>query len=85
MMSSAQLSEESRVLNSEIKGIFFDGREDKTKALAFNNETNKYHPSQIQEEHYTITQAPEGKYLTIFHLLIIKRILKELVLNLQRE
>ena len=66
MMSSAQLTEESRVLESKIMGIFFDGREDKTKVLAFNNETKKYHPSQIQEEHYTITQEPEGKYLHHF-------------------
>ena len=66
MMSSAQHTEESRVLNSDIKGIFFDGRDDKTKALAFNYETKKYHPSQIQEEHYSLTQEPEGKYLHHF-------------------
>lgn len=66
MMSSTQLTEESRVLNSDIEGIFFDGRKDKTKILAFNSETNRYHPSQIQEEHYTMTQEPEGKYLNHF-------------------
>ena len=66
MMKSTQDSENERVLNDDIKGIFFDGREDKTKTLLLNKETNKYHPSLVSEEHYTITQEPEGKYLHHF-------------------
>ena len=66
MMYSAQLTEEARTLNTDIKGIFFDGRQDITKAIAFNQETGKFHPSLIKEHHYTLTQEPEGRYLHHF-------------------
>ena len=66
MMTSIQVSEEAKVLNDDIKGIFFDGRDDTTKTLTLNEETNRYYHSTISEEHYTITQEPEGKYLHHF-------------------
>ena len=66
MMTSTQVAEKARVLNDEIQGIFFDGRDDTTKTLTLKRATNKYYPSLISEEHYTITQEPEGKYLHHF-------------------
>ena len=66
MMTSTQVAEKARVLNDEIQGIFFDGRDDTTKTLTLKRATNRYYPSLISEEHYTITQEPEGKYLHHF-------------------
>ena len=65
-MDSVREFEESRVLDDDIQGIFFDGRKDKTKLLTHNNETGNYHSSVIEEEHYTMTQEPQGKYLHHF-------------------
>ena len=45
---------------------FFYGRADKTKVLTFQEETKKYHKSVITEEHYTLTQEPEGMYVHHF-------------------
>lgn len=66
MMTSTQEAEKARVLNDEIQGIFFDGRDDMTKKLTLKRATNRYYPSVISEEHYTITQEPAGKYLHHF-------------------
>ena len=65
-MKSAVVSDESRILDEEIQGIFFDGKKDLTKNLKFNEETGNFNPFQINEEHYTLTQKPEGKYLHHF-------------------
>ena len=65
-MNSAVVSDESRILDEEIQGIFFYGKKDLTKILKFNEETGNFHPFQINEEHYTLTQEPEGKYLHHF-------------------
>ena len=48
------------------KAFFFVGKKDLTKILKFNEETGNFHPFQINEEHYTLTQEPEGKYLHHF-------------------
>ena len=65
-MASAQLTEEARALDNDIKVIFLDGHVDKTKTLTFNRETGKFHQSLINEEHYTLMQEPEGRYLHHF-------------------
>ena len=55
----------NRIEEDKVKGIFFDGKKDKTtKILRFNEDTKHYH-SEIVEEHYTVTWEPAGKYL--FH------------------
>ena len=55
-----------RLDEDRVEGIFFDGKLDKTtKVLTFNDETKRYHSKTIEEEHYTCTWEPSGKYL--FH------------------
>ena len=66
IMSSAIISEESRILEDDVKGIFFDGKKDVTKVLKLNKESRKYYPAVIEEEHYTLTQEPLGRYLHHF-------------------
>ena len=56
----------NRIEEDKVKGIFFDGKKDKTtKILRFNEDTKHYHSEIVEEEHYTVTWEPAGKYL--FH------------------
>ena len=66
LMNSCKAAVEKNILENELQGIFLDGRKDKTKVLTRNEETGKYHPDVISEEHYTMTQEPEGKYIHHF-------------------
>ena len=66
LMKSAKIAEEVRISEEGLEGIFFDGKRDKTKIMARNEETGKFHPSVITEDHYTLTQEPQGKYLHHF-------------------
>lgn len=61
---NVQLDEEHQ-LNS-INCIFFDGRIDQTKIMVQAEENQKYYPSMLKEEHYTICKEPGGKYLWHF-------------------
>ena len=59
------LREETRqvLIESGILGILFDGRKDSTKTLT-RGDDGKLHPSEVEEEHYSICGAPGGEYLT---------------------
>ena len=50
------------VKNSNTKGVFFDGRKDKTKVLQYNHITKRYHLKITKENHITVTSEPDGKY-----------------------
>ena len=66
VMASSKEVLRNRMQIDPIRGIFFDGKNDKhTKVLIFDEETNRRYPSEISEEHYTVTWEPSGKYL--FH------------------
>ena len=47
---------------SEIKGIFFDGRKDRTKTMEFDEKTMRYHQTITKENHISVTSEPDGKY-----------------------
>jgi hypothetical protein len=50
----------------KIKGLYFDGKLDKTtKVLRLDEDTGRFHPETVAEEHYSVTWEPSGKYL--FH------------------
>lgn len=44
--------------------ISFDGKKDETGALEHNEETNRYHPRVITEDHYTINFHPNSMFYT---------------------
>ena len=44
------------------KGLYFDGRKDKTLILIKDPTTGRYHPRPKKESHITITSEPYGKY-----------------------
>ena len=58
------LREESRhtLIESGLTGILFDGRKDTTKTLT-RGDDGKLHPSEVEEEHYSICEVPGGEYL----------------------
>ena len=66
IIRSTKISEENRLLEEEIQGLFFDGKKDSTLALKLNEESAKNHPAVKDEEHYTLTQEPQGKYVHHF-------------------
>lgn len=45
-----------------LKGVYFDGRKDKTKIRLKKN--NKYYMKEVSEEHITLLQEPGERYLT---------------------
>ena len=47
---------------SDIKGIFFDGRKDETKTMEYNEKTKRYHPKTVKEYHVSVTSEPDGLY-----------------------
>ena len=47
---------------SDIKGIFFDGRKDETKVMEFDEQTKRYHPKTVKEYHVSATSEPDGQY-----------------------
>lgn len=65
-MASSVKSLKQKTKEEKISGIFFDGKQDRnTKLLKYDEMTGRFHPDKVMEEHYTITQEPQGKYL--FH------------------
>lgn len=66
-MSASKEARNQRAKEEPIYGIFFDGKKDKkTKVLTYDEDTGRYHPRVIQEEHYSVTWEPQGKYLCHF-------------------
>ena len=66
VMSSSKKALTNRIQIDPVHGIFFDGKQDKhTNIINFDEEHNRRYPTEISEEHYTITWEPSGKYL--FH------------------
>ena len=49
-------------LDTKISGVFFDGRNDRTKVMLEDDNGKKY-PSTQSEEHVTLTSEPGGDYL----------------------
>ena len=45
-----------------IKGIFFDGRKDKTKVQTYDNATKRYSQRIYKENHIAVTSEPDGQY-----------------------
>ena len=66
VMSTSKTSLKNRMEECPIGGIFFDGKNDKhTKVQLYDDETERYYPGEVSEEHYSVTWEPSGKYL--FH------------------
>ena len=67
VMSMSKAARNQKAEEKPIYGIFFDGKKDKqTKVLIYFEDTSRYHPCVIQEEHYSVTWEPQGKYLCHF-------------------
>ena len=65
-MKASETYENERLEQQPVEGIFFDGKIDRTKVIHKDEKTNNYHQKIIKEDHITITQEPEGKYLCHF-------------------
>ena len=52
---------QENVRKQELKGLYFDGRRDKT--LSIRNESGKSHREEIEEEHYCIIKEPNSEYM----------------------
>lgn len=47
---------------TDIKGIFFDGRKDNTKILTYDHLTKRYNQRIYKENHIAVTSEPDGQY-----------------------
>ena len=61
-MSSAREKGERESCESNIKGVYFDGRKDQTKVIEYDHLTKRYHKRCIKENHITLTSEPDGQY-----------------------
>ena len=64
-MARSTEKDKEKLQGEEVKGIYFDGRKDKTRALVPDSR-GKMHPRIIKEEHVAVTVEPSGHYLTHF-------------------
>lgn len=58
---SRGLSTATQLNSTEIRGLYFDGRKDKT--IIHDNVAGKFHRREIIEEHISLVEEPESKYL----------------------
>ena len=63
LISATQEKSVKEIKDSRINAILFDGKKDITKVLNLGSD-GKYHPSDQQEDHYSICSEPGGDYLT---------------------
>ena len=61
-MESSRECDKSRLKDSEVLGVYFDGRKDLTRVIVHDSNGN-LHPRLIKEEHISVTVEPSGAYL----------------------
>ena len=61
-IKAARVKGERCSQESDIKGIFFDGRKNLTRVMKLDEETGRYHPRVEKQNHIAVTSEPDGIY-----------------------